>query len=121
MIDTKGIGKPTIFSHDEAKFAVWSKKLENFVSGGFDERARRLMVHASDLGKEPLKEDDLKDEFDERTLEILPRLQEQLYTILCGVTDGEAFVVPSTLSPLRPHDRGSSRECPPVDLLSSQS
>ena len=41
MIDTKGIGKPTIFSNDESKFAVWSKKLENFVSGGFDERARK--------------------------------------------------------------------------------
>ena len=91
LIDTKGIGKPTIFSHDESKFAVWSKKLENFVSGGFDERARKLMTYAADLGATPMKEEDLRTEFDEHTLEILPKLEEQLYTILCGVTEGEAF------------------------------
>ena len=118
-IDTIGIGKPTVFSNDESKFAAWSKKLENFVSGGFDERARKLMTHAADLGKDPFKDEDAAIEFDERVMEILPKVHEQLYTILCGITEGEAFdirhrerqlrwqgprVLPETLPSLRSDD-----------------
>ena len=96
---------------------MWSKKLEN-VSGGFDERARRLMVHASNLGKEPVLQEDLKRDFDEKTLKILPTLDEQLYTILCGVTLGEAFDIVNA-SPagrgLEPYQRLCHRFDPMTD------
>ena len=49
------------------------------------------MTHAADLGKEPVKDEDAAIEFDERVMEILPKVHEQLYTILCGITEGEAF------------------------------
>ena len=49
------------------------------------------MRHAADLGKTPWKDEDAALELEERDVEILPKVHEQLYTILCGLLEGEAF------------------------------
>ena len=49
------------------------------------------MVHASDLGKDPVRKEDLELEFDEKTLGDPAKLNNQLYAVLCGITDGEVF------------------------------
>ena len=35
LVDPKGLGKPPVFSGREEDFYVWTKKVENFVSGVF--------------------------------------------------------------------------------------
>ena len=35
LVDPKGLGKPPMFSGREEDFHVWTKKIENFVSGVF--------------------------------------------------------------------------------------
>ena len=39
LVDPKGLGKPPVFSGREEHFYVWTKKVENCVSGVFLERA----------------------------------------------------------------------------------
>ena len=35
LVDPKGLGKPPVFSGREEDFYVWTKKVENYVSGAF--------------------------------------------------------------------------------------
>ena len=35
LVDPKGLGKPPVFSGREEHFYVWTKKVENYVSGVF--------------------------------------------------------------------------------------
>ena len=35
LVDPKGLGKPPLFSGKEEHFYVWTKKVENYVSGVF--------------------------------------------------------------------------------------
>ena len=35
LVDPKGLGKPPMFSGKEEHFYVWTKKIENYVSGVF--------------------------------------------------------------------------------------
>ena len=88
-LDSKGLGKPPVFSGREEDFYVWAKKVENYVSGVFQNLRGALAFAAESqdavtaaavaLGAPDL-EDDMSAEVDG-----------QLLIVLSAITDGENF------------------------------
>eukprot|EP00959_Pyramimonas_sp_CCMP1952_P122523 2561562-Pyramimonas_sp.AAC.1 len=63
LVDTKGLGRPKVFSNKEDEFQNWSQKVESFFSGVFPE-AERLLEWSADQGGE-VDLDAVRDEFGE--------------------------------------------------------
>ena len=85
LTDPKGLGKPPHFKGDEAEFAVWSKKTENYVKGVFPEIGDLLRQIAEDAGiavdlnvikADPATPDDA----------VVDELNAQTYSVLMALT-----------------------------------
>ena len=92
-VDSKGVGKPFTFSSDEARFAAWQKKLRNYVAAALP-GARVFMDWAGEQGSTPITRAHLEKQFSEQ-LPFLGQVEENLYTALSSLTDGEAWSISS--------------------------
>ncbi|CAK0855964.1 unnamed protein product [Prorocentrum cordatum] len=95
LVDTRGLGRPKVFSNKEDDFQNWSQKVESFFSGVFPE-AERLLEWSADQGGE-VELDAVRDEFGElqddpeRRVEQLEAITHQLFTALIQLTEGESL------------------------------
>ena len=48
LVDTKGIGKPSVFDGTESKYREWAAKFESFVIGVYGERFRQVLEWSID-------------------------------------------------------------------------
>ncbi|CAK0857642.1 unnamed protein product [Prorocentrum cordatum] len=100
-VDTKGLGKPSIFKNEEAKFLEWYRKTNAYLTAIFGEQFRKLLEWVEDQAQETTvismevlearfgSDDDNEDEF-------IPDLREkvsQLYVALQTLTEGESFAL----------------------------
>ena len=100
LVDTRGIGKPSVFSGDEVKFREWSKKVESFVTGVFGEQVRAALEWAAEHGT-AISRDDLNTAFGEGSdeeIENIHGIGSQLYTALQQLTTGEPFDLVTNVS-----------------------
>ncbi|CAK0819708.1 unnamed protein product [Prorocentrum cordatum] len=101
LVDTKGLGKPSIFKNEEAKFLEWYRKTNAYLTAVFGEQFRKLLEWVEDQAQETTvismevlearfgSDDDDEDEF-------IPDLREkvsQLYVALQTLTEGESFAL----------------------------
>ena len=93
-VDMKTVGKPFTFKSDEATFAVWVKKLKNYVGAGYGRDARLMMDWAEDRAAQPITDDDLQAQFSDK-MSLVTRLEEALSSNLNSFTEGEAFTLAS--------------------------
>ena len=42
-MDSKGIGRPHVFTAEEDKFRVWASELESFIDGAYGEDFRQVL------------------------------------------------------------------------------
>ena len=62
-VDTKNVGRHSIFKSDEASFATWVKKLKNYIAAGYGRDARRVMDWAEDRAAQTITDQELQTEF----------------------------------------------------------
>jgi len=94
LVDSKGIGKPTQFSNREADWAVWSKKLVNFI-GAVHSDAGQVLEWAIDQSGEVtshmLSEAFGEDADEGDRVHDLGLMDHEIFTVLTQMTDAEAF------------------------------
>ena len=83
LVDPKGLGKPPVFSGREEHFYVWTKKVENYVSGVFP-NVRGALAFAAE------SQDVVTAELG---VETSAEIDGQLFVVLSALTDGESFDV----------------------------
>ena len=86
----KNVGKPFTFKSDESTFAVWAKKLKNYLGAGYGRDARVMMDWAEARAAQPITDQDLQEQFGDRG-SLVSRVEEALYSNLSSFTEGEAF------------------------------
>ena len=89
LVDPKGLGKPPMFSGREEHFYVWTKKIENNVSGVFP-NVRGALAFAAE------SQDVVASAIDaigvpELGVEMSAETDGQLFIVLSALTDGESF------------------------------
>ena len=93
LVDAKGIGRPEKFGSKEAEWRIWAIKLENVVAGVFP-GARDALAWAQE--RDPMApvtaaDRDAYFQEDGEANEEIIELDNQLYTVLLGLVDGEGF------------------------------
>ena len=89
LVDRKGLGKPPVFSGREEDFYVWTKKVENYVSGVFPNvrGALAFAAESQDVVTAATVAIGVPELGDETSAEI----DGQLFVVLSALADGESF------------------------------
>ena len=96
LVDVKGIGKPTVFKNEDARFHEWAKKTEDYLVGvvqGIEdmidwacEEENEITLHAIDqkfgLNADPIEQ-----------VEGAMQIVTQLKTVLSHLTEGESWTI----------------------------
>ena len=106
LVDPKGLGKPLVFSGREEHFYVWTKKVENYVSGVFPNVRGALMFAAE--SQDVVTAATVAIGVLELGVETSADTDGQLFVVLSALTEGESFDV--VMSPGGDHDFESWRE-----------
>ena len=107
LVDTKGIGKPSVFDGTESKYREWAAKFESFVIGVYGERFRQVLEWSIDRHETidrgawqraygQASDDDIED---------IDEMVAQLYAALQQLTTGEPFDITQNV------DKGNGLEC----------
>ena len=91
LVDPKGLGKPPVFSGREEDFCVWTKKVENYVSGVFP-NVRGALAFAAEP-QDAVRAATVAVGVRELGVEMSAEIDGQLFIVLSGLTDGESFDV----------------------------
>ena len=94
LMDTKGLGKPTVFGNDQDKWSKWSRSFENFAVGIFGEEFRPLLEWAAE-SEQPLSKDEVERSFGEDADEADRIVScgykcSQMYLALVALTEDES-------------------------------
>ena len=91
LVDPKGLGKPPMFSGKEEHFYVWTKKIENYVSGVFP-NVRGTLAFAAE-SQDVVTAATVAIGVPEFGVETSAEIDGQLFVVLSALTDGESFDV----------------------------
>ena len=91
LVDPKGLGKPPVFSGKEEHFYVWTKKIENYVSGVFPS-VRGALAFAAE-SQDVVTAATVAIGVPELGVETSAEKDGQLFVVLSALTDGESFDV----------------------------
>ena len=91
LVDPKGWRKPTLFSSKEKHFYVWTKKIENYVSGVFPNVRGGLALTAE--SQDVVTAATVAIGVPELGVETSAEIDVQLFVVLSALTDGESFDV----------------------------
>ena len=91
LVDPKGLGKPPVFSGREEHFYVWTKKVENYVSGVFP-NVRGALTFATE-SQDAVTAETVAVGVPELGVEMSAEMDGQLFVVLSALTDGESFDV----------------------------
>ena len=91
LVGPKGLGKPAVFSGREEHFYVWTKKVENDVSGVFP-NVRGDLAFASE-SQDVVTAATVAIGEPELGVETSVEMDGQLFVVLSALTDGESFDV----------------------------
>ena len=94
LVDSRGLGKPNVFSNSEDSFQAWLRKTENYICGVFGEEFRKVLEWAIEHEGE-IRVDEVDDTWGEGAdesdrIENLVHKMEQVYTALASLTEGES-------------------------------
>ena len=94
LVDSKGLGKPSVFNNAEDSFPAWVRKTENYICGVFGESFRKVLEWSIEHEGE-IRPDEVEDTWGEHAdendkIEDLTRKMEQVYTALASLTEGES-------------------------------
>lgn len=89
LTDPRGLGKPPHFKGDEAEFAMWSRKTENYILSVYSEAVDVLRYAAEHPS--PIDLDVMKGDASMPSDEILDEVNAQVYSALMALTTGEPF------------------------------
>ena len=93
LVDSKGIGKPSVFKSEPGKFNSWSFKFQNFVNSIFN-GAHEAFLWAENHEDIPITQEELRHEFLEPVSgEAIPEILEmdkQVYAAISQLMEGEA-------------------------------
>ena len=89
LVNPKGLGKPTTFSGREEKIDVWTKKIENYVSGVFP-NVRGALAFAAE-SQDVVKAATVAMGVPELEVETSAEIDGQLFVVLSALTEGESF------------------------------
>ena len=95
LIDTKGLGKPYVFTEDDAKFRHWAIKVEDFIIGKYGDEFRQVLEWATDFEGD-MKYQDLNDSFGDEAdeaerIEDITEKNSQIFILLRNLTEQESF------------------------------
>ena len=90
LVDLKGLGRPQAFTNIEKDFPVWTRKVANFVAG-VHPGARDLLAWSADAQETVTVEKLTEDENLNEPEDVVKKLNDQLYTVLTSLTDGDSF------------------------------
>ena len=91
LVDPKGLGKPAVFSGREENFYVWTKKVENYVSGVFP-NVRGALAFAAE-SQDVVTAATVAIGVPELGVETSAEIDGQLFVVLSALTEGESFDV----------------------------
>ena len=91
LVDPLGSGKPPVFSGREEDFYVWTKKVENYVSGVFP-NVRGALAFAAE-SQDVVTAATVAVGVPELGVETSAELEGHLFVVLSALTDGESFDV----------------------------
>ena len=89
LVDPKGLGKPPVFSGREEHFYVWTKKVENYVSGVFP-NVRGALTFAAE-SQDVVTAATVAIGVPELGVETSAEVDGQLFVVLSALTEGESF------------------------------
>ena len=89
LVDPKGLGKPPVFSGREEHFYVWTKKVENRVSGVFP-NVRGALTFAAE-SQDVVTAATVAIGVPELGVETSAEIDGQLFVVLSALTEGESF------------------------------
>ena len=89
LVDPKGLGKPPILSGREEHFYVWTKKIENYVSGVF-QNVRGALAFAAE-SPDVVTAATVATGVPELGVETSAEIDGQLFVVLSALTEGESF------------------------------
>ena len=89
LVDPKGFGKPPVFSGKEEHFYVWTKKVENYVSGVFP-NVRGALAFAAE-SQDVVTAATVAIGVPELGVETSAEIDGQLFVVLSALTEGESF------------------------------
>ena len=89
LVDPKGLGEPPMFSGTEEHFCVWTKKIENYVSGVFP-NVRGALAFAAEL-QDVVTSATVAIGVPELGVETSAEIDVQLFVVLSALTEGESF------------------------------
>ena len=89
LVDPKGLGKPPVFSGREEHFYVWTKKVENYVSGVFP-NVRGGLTFAAE-SQDVVTAATVAIGVLELGVETSAEIDGQLFVVLSALTEGESF------------------------------
>ena len=94
LIDTKGLGKPTVFKNDDKRFIEWPRKTTGFVSAAYGANFRAVLEWAEDQ-EQPITPEDLEVQFGaegaDDYVDDIEEKDSQLHVALQSLTEGESF------------------------------
>ena len=91
LVEPEGLGKPPVFSGREEHFYVWTKKVENCVSGVFP-NVRGALAFAAE-SQDVVTAATVATGVPELGVETSAEVDGQLFVVLSALTDGESFDV----------------------------
>ena len=89
LVDPKGLGKPPMFSGREEDFYVWTKKIENCVSGVFP-NVRGALAFAAE-SQDVVTAATIAIGVPELEVETSAEIDVQLFVVFSALTEGEGF------------------------------
>ena len=89
LVDPEGFGKPPVFSGREEHFYVWTKKVENKVSGVFP-NVRGALAFAAE-SQDVVTAATIAIGVPELGVETTAEIDVQLFVVLSALTEGESF------------------------------
>ena len=89
LVDPKGLGKPPVFSGREEYFYVWTKKVENYLSGVFL-NVRGALTFAAE-SQDVVTAATVAIGVPELGVETSAEIDGQLFVVLSALTEGESF------------------------------
>ena len=91
LVDPKGLGKPPVFSGREEDFYVWTKKVENYLSGVFP-NVRGALSFAAE-SQDVVTAATVAIGVPQLGVETSAEIDGQLFVVLLALTEGESFDV----------------------------
>ena len=89
LVDTKGLGKPSVFDNDEKNFLKWARRTQNFMSSVY-KGLTPILQQAVD-SDDTIVWHTFKNSIIDLNNDELEEMNDQIYHCLMALTDGESF------------------------------